>query len=81
MTLCNLITRKQFILQLKIKAMLQQSINFFKQTEKAEIKNIPETRLQNKTNFENAGSKIFTAVDLWNIQRRAKAIMPRRSFF
>lgn len=61
--------------------MLQQSINFFKQTEKTQTTATNTNANNTHHKFAAEGTKIFTAADLWNIQRRAKAIMPRRSFF
>ncbi len=59
--------------------MKKLSINYFKQTEKADCKN--NTAEANETmmnDFAHADCKIFSAADLWNIQRKGKNVTPRR---
>ena len=61
--------------------MLHQSINFFKQTEKSKSKTAEQTGMLNSNDFRHPESKVFTASDLWNIQKNGRALMPRKPVF
>lgn len=62
--------------------MIKLSINFFKQTVKTEInKNNGNANASIMEDFQNAGNKIFSAADLWNIQRKGRSAIQRRWSF
>lgn len=62
--------------------MIKQSVNFFKQAEKTENnKNNYSANESMAKEFPNILRKVFSSVDLWNIQRNGKSAMQRRSFY
>ena len=59
--------------------MIKLSVNFFKQTEKEEIKSVSaDNKISIKTAAPSEGGKIFSAADLWNIQQKGKTMFTRR---
>jgi len=53
--------------------MIKLSINFFKQTEKEGTKtSTTDTKENLLKDMSNSSNKIFSAADLWNIQRKVK---------
>ncbi len=59
--------------------MKKLSVNYFKQTEKAACtNNVVDANETMMNDLTHADCKIFSAADLWSIQRKGKNIMPRR---
>ncbi|MBK8608884.1 MAG: hypothetical protein IPL84_02745 [Chitinophagaceae bacterium] len=62
--------------------MIKLSINFFKKTGKDSTEKISDdVNTTNSNDCPKPGGKIFTAADMWNIQRHGRSAMPRRWSF
>lgn len=75
LSLCYQINQKQ--ITLKTKTMNTQNTNFLTVASKTENGNVILNNNENQ-NTANAQKKIFTAADLWNVQRQGRTLFQRR---